>query len=376
MAHLSEPSEDKSGSRRFAGIYQATAKRMQADLERLRAGLDHAGTKGSAAEEIVRDFLKEALPRSLGITVGQVIDADGNLSGQSDVIIYDALATPMIFSSAQAGQRTVPIEGVVGVIEVKSKLRKGDLEQIVSHAATLKAMERRAFMPEGFSVHREMYGQTWDVLPVLYSVFAFESDGLYAHELNQLQADTPLHLRLDNLCVLDRGLLVNIGLTGHVSDPSSLFTIGPTAVPISKLGEATPSNPLMPWFAMNASLYVQSRRPPINLAVYVQDELQFDVVESRDYDHQFRGELLQQMADETGIPRDLLQAMLEGKSYNMAPQDWRQIVEPYRKGQLRVPDDDHEVKARLDFLAALPPAELEEILNRIEGQHEAPTDAT
>lgn len=342
---------------------------MQADLDRLRAALDHAGTKGSAAEEIVREFLETALPRSLGITVGQVIDHHGNLSGQSDVIIYDALATPMIFSSAQGGQQTVPIEGVVAVIEVKTKLRKGDLDQIVNHAAALKSMERRAFSPQEFSVQHALYEQTWDVLPVLYSLFAFESEGLYADELNRLQADKPLHLRVDNLCALDRGLLVNICLTGHVSDPASLFSIRPTATAYSKLGEATPSNPLMPWFAMNASLYVLSHRPPINLATYVQDELKFDVTSS-DFDHEFRDLLAQQMADETGVPRGLVQATAEGKPYEMTPLDWLQIVEPYRRGLVKPDDADHQTKARLDLLAALPPAELEKMRLSIEGEQQ------
>lgn len=125
----------------------------------------------------------------------------------------------------------------------------------------------------------------------------------------------------------------------------------------------------MPWFAMNASLYVLSHRPPINLATYVQDELKFDVTSS-DFDHEFRDLLAQQMADETGVPRGLVQATAEGKPYEMTPLDWLQIVEPYRRGLVKPDDADHQTKARLDLLAALPPAELEKMRLSIEGEQQ------
>jgi len=297
--------DPQPGASPFTAMYEATAAHLQAQFERVRASLQHSGARGGAAEEIVRAFLREALPGSLGVAVGQVVDADGNFSGQSDVIVYDAQATPMLFNSAEGGTQTVPIEGVVAVIEVKSVLQKKDLSQLVAHAQRLKAMDRRAYLQQAITTQRTLYEKGWPCLPVLYSVFAFTSQGLYVAELNDLQAEVPLHLRVDNLCALDRGLAVNVCLTGHVSEPDTLFSFQATATRISKLGEVTSDNPLMPWFAMNASLYVQADRPPINLAVYVQDQLRLQATMPQNTDTEIRDELIRQTAELTGIPLDI-----------------------------------------------------------------------
>lgn len=112
-------SDDASPSKStpFSAMYDATAASMRAEFERVRASLTHSGMRGDANEEIVRKFLMEALPSSVGVTVGQVVDAGGKFSGQSDVILYDNMTTPMLFTSAQGATQTVPIEGVIAVLK-------------------------------------------------------------------------------------------------------------------------------------------------------------------------------------------------------------------------------------------------------------------
>lgn len=115
---------------RNPALWDATAASMRVQFERVRASLSHSGARGGAAGEIVRHFLAEALPSSLGVAVGQFVDSFGNFSGQSDVIVYNAQATPMLVNSAQGSTQTVPVEGVVAVIEVKSRLQRKDLGQM------------------------------------------------------------------------------------------------------------------------------------------------------------------------------------------------------------------------------------------------------
>jgi hypothetical protein len=360
--------DPQPGASPFTAMYEATAAHLQAQFERVRASLQHSGARGGAAEEIVRAFLREALPGSLGVAVGQVVDADGNFSGQSDVIVYDAQATPMLFNSAQGGTQTVPIEGVVAVIEVKSVLQKKDLSQLVAHAQRLKAMERRAYLQQAITTQRTLYEKVWPCLPVLYSVFAFTSQGLYVAELNDLQAEVPLHLRVDNLCALDRGLAVNVCLTGHVREPDTLFSFQATATRISKLGEVPSDNPLMPWFAMNASLYVQADRPPINLAVYVQDQLRLQARMPQNTDTEIRDELIRQTAELTGIPLDIARkvaGVTGGTTSSSQPgvhlsnAELLSLVDPYIKGFF-VPGPDSE--ALFHGLAAVSAEERETLL--------------
>jgi hypothetical protein len=71
-------------------------------------------------------------------------------------------------------------------------------------------------------VRHVAYGREWHDLPIFFSVFGAASDNFYAEALNVLQADVPVHERIDMLC-LDRGVTANAGidLTG-VSRHSSL----------------------------------------------------------------------------------------------------------------------------------------------------------
>ncbi|MCX4146898.1 MULTISPECIES: DUF6602 domain-containing protein [Paraburkholderia] len=102
-------------------LLQATASTMWAafQLSDASARPDH---KGLPREADVRAFLRDRLPRKFGVARGHVIQAD-RASLEFDVIVYDALNCPTWAMDSSGDPRLlVPIEAVVGVIEVKSKL--------------------------------------------------------------------------------------------------------------------------------------------------------------------------------------------------------------------------------------------------------------
>ena len=340
---------DEAENSGFAGIYDATAEAMLAEFKKLRSGLNHSGARGDAAEEIVREFLADALPASLGVAVGQVVDSNGSYSGQSDVIIYNAERTPMLFRSAQGGRQTVPIEGVVAVVEIKSVLQKKDLTQLVSHARKLKSLEAKAYIPRAIESQYQLYDQQWARIPPLYSVFAFSADGLYVEELNAMQAGTPLHQRVDNLCALGRGLVLNVCLTGDIDNPETLFSFSATATRLSRLGEVPSENPLLPWFALNSTIWVQSDCPPINLSAYVQDQLRLQATMPSQDSVEFRDELMRQMGQKIGVSSDVLSKVGGISKEPLTPDEILQLVEPYQQG-LFVPGTP-ESKALFEALA-------------------------
>jgi hypothetical protein len=356
---MSESKEEASEAP-FAAIYAATAESMMAEFNRLRASLTHSGARGDAAEEIVRQFLVDALPASLGVAVGQVVDSHGKFSGESDVIIYNAVRTPMLFKSAQGGRYTVPIEGVVAVIEVKSRLRRQDLPQFVDHARRLKSLERLAYFEQAKAPSYRMYDRQWQYLPVLYSVFAFASDGLYITELNEMQADVPLHQRVDSLCALDRGVAVNVCLTGSIENPDTLFTFGATATRLSKLGEVLSDNPLLPWFGLNSAVYVQADCPPINLALYMVEQLRLRATMPSGNEVEFREELYRQMSQKTGVSVETLRKFGGTSQEPLSPSDLLELVEPFSLG-LMTPGTPEGVEL-LRTLAQVPPDEREALL--------------
>lgn len=97
----------------------------------------HSGDRGEDRERILREFLAKHLPRRYGVVKGQVIDKRGTLSHAADVIIYDAIDCPILYSGNTA---IVPLEGVYGVIEVKSRLSKAELLGAMKQIESFKKM--------------------------------------------------------------------------------------------------------------------------------------------------------------------------------------------------------------------------------------------
>lgn len=87
--------------------------------------INHSGDKGENREEFLMDFLKNHLPKRYGVTKGEVITKEGLRSHAIDIIIYDAVNCPILYSGKTS---ILPVEGVYGIIEVKSSLSKSEFE--------------------------------------------------------------------------------------------------------------------------------------------------------------------------------------------------------------------------------------------------------
>ena len=52
--------------------------------------MPHNAVKGHEAEEIVKKFLADHIPKRFAVGSGFILDPVGNISRQTDVILYDA----------------------------------------------------------------------------------------------------------------------------------------------------------------------------------------------------------------------------------------------------------------------------------------------
>jgi len=102
--------------------------------------IQHSGDKGENREEILREFLEKHLPKRYGVTKGEVITKDANRSHAIDIIIYDAVNCPVLYSGKTS---IVPIEGVYGIIEVKSSLSKTEFEDAAGKIESFKRLAPR-----------------------------------------------------------------------------------------------------------------------------------------------------------------------------------------------------------------------------------------
>ncbi len=99
--------------------------------------LFHPGEFGTYRESIIKEFLSPFLPTRLAVGSGFVITSKNRISTQCDIIIYDKEHTPVIENSEQ---RFFPVECVVGIIEVKSKLTKSTLKDALIKLSDIKEL--------------------------------------------------------------------------------------------------------------------------------------------------------------------------------------------------------------------------------------------
>jgi hypothetical protein len=197
----------------LTSIFDEVAEQMRSDLRMARSALRHSGLKGSAFEETLRRFLRRYLPRTLDVSTGVLIDAQGNPpSRQIDVIISDAAKTPIFYASGEV--RVIPIECVYSVIEVKAYVDTNELSRVHENMLSVRRLQKTAYYPlDELDRSVSAYGQEWDIWPVNYFLFAFDSIGLRSlgdalHGLHE-HAGLPSHQRIDTVCVLDKGLILN-----------------------------------------------------------------------------------------------------------------------------------------------------------------------
>lgn len=120
----------------FASDFTDTARNVFYDAGKRR--LIHPGEFGGYRESLVRKLLANFLPESFGVSHGFVISPEGEVSTQCDIVVYSRHYAPVIQSAEQ--QRFFPVESVVAVGEVKSKLSLGDLEAACNKLRKVKEM--------------------------------------------------------------------------------------------------------------------------------------------------------------------------------------------------------------------------------------------
>lgn len=103
--------------------------------------LIHSGEFGMHRESCIRTFLGTFLPDIYGVSQGFVIGQNGAISHQCDVIIYHKEYTP--YFHTPEGQRFFPIESVIAVGEVKSKVDGAVLNDALKKLSNIKIMREQ-----------------------------------------------------------------------------------------------------------------------------------------------------------------------------------------------------------------------------------------
>jgi hypothetical protein len=183
---------------------------MSAKLDLIREKYRHSGNKGSGVEQEVRAFLREWFPRTYQIGHGEVIDTNGMISGQLDVVVTNE-HHPSIQEEEGAAQ--FMIEGVACAAEVKTTLTSEELRKAINSCEKFKQLTT-VFKPEDtVSVYNEA-----DLLRYVkkrpFFVFAMKSDirpDRLLTTLNEEYCKQDVAMQIDAVLVVDQCLCVNFG---------------------------------------------------------------------------------------------------------------------------------------------------------------------
>lgn len=119
-------------------IFNLISKKMDADFQ-IAKQAQHNSNIGGFREKVLKNFLEDGrLPSKYAIGSGEVVSPFFGHSKQVDLIIYDKQNTPLLNYGEDSS--IYPIEGVYGIIEVKSKLSKHKLIEGLENIAAFKKL--------------------------------------------------------------------------------------------------------------------------------------------------------------------------------------------------------------------------------------------
>jgi hypothetical protein len=135
------------------GVFLELQKEMIASLSATRQVVQHSGAKGSSTELQWQTMLNNYLPERYFVDKAFVLDCDGNLSEEIDVVIYDRQYSPFLFN--QNFVKYVPAESVYAVFEVKQEIDSGVVKYAGEKVASVRRLHRTSVPVPGVPEPKE-----------------------------------------------------------------------------------------------------------------------------------------------------------------------------------------------------------------------------
>jgi hypothetical protein len=173
-------------------------------------GTLHAGLKGQLREILAGKLIFPTLPPEVRIGTGQLVSVNGQLSPQSDVILYAPSILPPSLYDEKSG--LFPVESCLYSIEIKSKLTATELQSAIKNAQdvrTLPLLQTDHWVkgPDSARIVSRVIGNTPFCISAL---FAFGSDltGDGSKELARYRAYDPVadvNPAIAVICIVGKG---------------------------------------------------------------------------------------------------------------------------------------------------------------------------
>lgn len=121
-------------------LFSALDEEMRLKLSSKIDEITHSTAKGNESELNWIGLLRTYLPERYSVDSGFVVDHEGNISDQIDIIIYDRHFTPFIFRGENVVY--IPAEGVYAVFEVKPHFDAGHNNYAIEKLKSVRDLKR------------------------------------------------------------------------------------------------------------------------------------------------------------------------------------------------------------------------------------------
>ncbi len=188
-------------------------------------------SSGDEIENLIREKISLFLPERYLVKQGHIVNSEGKVSNQFDIIIFDRLNTPKFFESAND---TVfyPIESVLAVGEIKKTLRSRDIIEFGKKIKFLKVDMKRVLI-ENTAFGSKIKNDTMlvDMLnmdanrkyrnPLFSFIFAIDEEKIEDLEVDDTNNFMPNDIYVLNWGFYLYGKLENERLVPHIEDENS-----------------------------------------------------------------------------------------------------------------------------------------------------------
>jgi len=195
----------------------------------------HGGGKGQRRETAFRDFFRQHLGGRYGVGAGEVAEATGGISGQVDILIYDAHDSDPLIGDPEA--MVLAAESIYAAIEVKPILDAAFLREAVETVRSVKVLPRTAL---DFSYEADDSGPMPGENPAPFAaVLACRGSNpeMLDRRLHEIQEREPPSLWVDAVCILDEAVIHRQGGIPGPGGWSPVLNPEPTPYAVAECGE-------------------------------------------------------------------------------------------------------------------------------------------
>ena len=198
---------------RFREILDATDEVLKAEINKVRLSIDHSGEKGTDIEGAFINIFEKLVPGKIGLTSGFVVDQNDNTSKQLDVIFYDRLNCPVLYTSGR--NKVLPVDGTYMAAEIKTDMNGGKLKDSFATALSYKKLKRQYNSDESSIIKTyKLFGQefnSWQSIFISFSLKSISRKCLEKHYISLVNAEKLNHyMRVDSVFSLSGPCVFNV----------------------------------------------------------------------------------------------------------------------------------------------------------------------